>query len=313
MSALISSAMRAPLLRVRLLALELGQLGAAVERHPAHDLAGREVLRLAAHLPDAAVGFAPVLDRLLDLLLEHRPQRLRNLLARLGVQVNRIEHRAPDVVLHLVVGAVADPHRARVVVAGQVVQLLLDQGAFAADGVHHLQRMSFTVVGAGHVGDEREEVVGLAIQPEGVEPPQRERRVAHPRVAVVPVAFALRGFRQRRGRRRQQRTGRRIRQALQRQRAALQVGPPRVVGEVADVDPLPPALAGLPHLVGGLFVGLRRRMFRTSSARRRRCRPPSSGCGPAPRGPPARCAGWWSAACVGCESGSLVARAIASP
>jgi hypothetical protein len=34
-----------------------------------------------------------------------------------------------------------------------------------------------------------------------------------------------------------------------------------VVGEVSDVDPLPPALGGLPHLVGGLFVGLRRRVF----------------------------------------------------
>ncbi|CKP30087.1 Uncharacterised protein [Mycobacterium tuberculosis] len=34
-----------------------------------------------------------------------------------------------------------------------------------------------------------------------------------------------------------------------------------MVGEVADVDPLPPALGGLPHLVGGLVVGLRRRVF----------------------------------------------------
>src|ERR1700738_3136026 len=33
-----------------------------------------------------------------------------------------------------------------------------------------------------------------------------------------------------------------------------------MVGEVADIDPLSPALAGLPHLVGGLVVGLRRRM-----------------------------------------------------
>ncbi len=219
------------------------------------------MLRLAAHLPDAAVGFAPVLDRLLDLLLEHRPQRLGDLLARLGVQIHRVQHRAPDVVLHLVVGAVADPHRAGVVVAGQVVQLLFDQAAFAADGVHHLKWMAFTVVGAGHVGDEREEVVGLAVQAQRVQAPQRERRIAHPGVAVVPVAFALRGFRQRRGRRRQQRAGRRVGQALQRQRAALQIRPPRVIGEVADVDPLPPALAGLPHLVGGLVVGLRHRML----------------------------------------------------
>ena len=35
-----------------------------------------------------------------------------------------------------------------------------------------------------------------------------------------------------------------------------------MIGEVADVDPLTPRLAGLPHLVGGFFVGLRRRMLR---------------------------------------------------
>jgi hypothetical protein len=28
-----------------------------------------------------------------------------------------------------------------------VVQFFLDEAAFAADGVHHLQRMTFTVVG----------------------------------------------------------------------------------------------------------------------------------------------------------------------
>ena len=63
------------------------------------------------------------------------------------------------------------------------------------------------------------------------------------------------------------------------------------------------ALAGLPHLVGGLFEGLRRRVLRTSSARRRRCRPRSAGCGPALRGPPGRCADWWSAAASGAPRG----------
>ena len=121
--------------------------------------------------------------------------------------------------------------------------------------------MALTVVGARHVGDEREEVVGLAVKAEGVEAPQRERRVAHPGIAIIPVAFALRGFRQRRRRCGQQGAGRRVGQALQRQRAALKIGPPRVVGEIADVDPLPPALAGLPHSVGGLVIRLRHRVF----------------------------------------------------
>jgi hypothetical protein len=79
-----------------------------------------------------------VLDRLFHLLLEHRPQGLRDLLARLGVQVERVQDRAPDVVLNLVVGAVADPHRPGVVVAGEMVQLVFHQAALAADAVHHL-------------------------------------------------------------------------------------------------------------------------------------------------------------------------------
>ena len=262
MSALISSAMARHCLGVLRPAVQLGQLGPAVQRHPAHDLARGEVLRLAAHLPDAAVGLAPVLDGLLDLLLEHRPQRLRNLLAGPGVQIHRVQHRTPDVVLHLVVGAVADPHRTGIVVSGQVMQLLLDQAALAANAIHHLKWMALIVVRAGHVGDEREEVVGLAVQAQRVEAPERECRVSDPGVAVVPIAFALRGFRQRRGARRQQRSGRRVGQPLQRQRAALQVRPPRVIREVADVDPLPPAFAGRPHLVDGLVVRLGRGMLR---------------------------------------------------
>ena len=61
----------------------------------------------------------------LHLLHEDRPEPLGQLVARLGVQVDRVEHRAPDVVLLLVVGAVADPHRPRALVAGQVVERLL--------------------------------------------------------------------------------------------------------------------------------------------------------------------------------------------
>ncbi len=84
-------------------------------------------------------GSSPVLGRLLDLPLEHRPQRLRQLLARVGVQVDRVQHGTPHVVLALVVRAVADPHRPRALVAGQVRRGPTPRALLAADAVHDLQ------------------------------------------------------------------------------------------------------------------------------------------------------------------------------
>lgn len=175
------------------------------------------MLGLATHLPDPAVRLVPVLHRLLDLCLQHRPQRLGNCLAGLGVEIHRVEHGSPDVMLRLVVRAVADADRSCAVVAREVVEFLLLEGAFATDPVHHLQRVVLGIGHAGHVGDEREEVVRLTVETERVETPQRERRVAHPCVAVVPVAFATRDFRERSGGGREQGTGRGVGETLQRE------------------------------------------------------------------------------------------------
>ena len=76
----------------------------------------------------------------------------------------------------------------------EVVEDVLVELALAADAVHDLQ----VAVALGDVGDEGEEVVRLPVEAERVQRPQRERRVADPRVAVVPVALAAGGLRQRR-------------------------------------------------------------------------------------------------------------------
>ena len=65
------------------------------------------------------IGLAPVLERLGHLLLEDRPDPVVEVVDRLGVQVHRVEQGAPDVVLLLGVGGVADPHRAGVGVPGR--------------------------------------------------------------------------------------------------------------------------------------------------------------------------------------------------
>jgi len=173
------------------------------------------------------------------------------------VQVHRVQDRTPDVVLALVVGAVADAHRARVVVTGEVVEGLLVQVALPTHPVHDLQRVRRAVLAARDVADEAEEVVGLAVQAQRVQPPQRKRGVAHPGVAVVPVALPARGLRQGGRGGGEQGAGGGVGQPFERECALLQVGTPRVVREAAQGDPLPPALLGLPHGVRGLGPGLR--------------------------------------------------------
>ena len=217
------------------------------------------MLGIAANLPDAAVGLAPALQRPPDLALDDRPQAVRQLVARPRVQIDRVEHRAPDVVLVLVVGAVADPHRPRVLIAGQVLELLLLQALLAADPVHDLE-LGLLVV--GHVGDEVEEVVGLLVEAERVQRPQHERGVADPGEAVVPVAVATRRLGQRGGARGDDRARGGVRQALERECAALQIGAPRVVGERAVLEPLLPEVARSRQPLGRLVVGLRKPVVR---------------------------------------------------
>ena len=131
--------------------------------------------------------------------------------------------------LALVVGPVADAHGLGVVIAGEVTEHLLLELALAAHPVHDLK---LTFLRLHDIGDEVEEVVRLLVEAERVERPEHERRVADPAIAVVPVAITAGSLRQRGGGRRDQRSRRRVAQSLERQRTALQIGAPGVVGEV---------------------------------------------------------------------------------
>ena len=230
------------------------------------------MLRLAAHLPDAVVRVAPVRRRLLDLRAQHRPEALGQVVARAGVEVERVEHRAPHVVLVLRVRGVADAHRARVLVARQVVERALGQVGAPVDAVHDLE---VALLGLRHVGDEVEEVVRLPVEAERVEAPERERRVPDPGVAVVPVALAARGLGEGGRGRGDDRPGGRVGQPLERERAALEVGAPRMVGEVAAVEPVLPVMGRPGQPPGRLVDRARRRSARSTTARRTASRRPS--------------------------------------
>ena len=177
-------------------------------------------------------------DGRLDLAGEDRPDAVVETVDGTGVDVEGVEHGAPQVVLALVVGGVADADGPRPLVAAQVLEDLLVGRRRAVDAVHHLE----VGVAFGHVGKEPEEVVGLPVEAERVQAPQGEGRVADPAVAVVPVALALGRLRERRGGGRHDGAGRRERHALQGEGAALEVGPPRMIGEVAAGQPVLPVV-----------------------------------------------------------------------
>ena len=218
-------------------AADLRELRGAVERDPAHQLRRDVVLRRAAGLPDSLVGVLPDLRGALGLRLHDRPEPARESLASAGVEEDRVEDRAEDVVLSLVERAVPDAHRPRPRVPREVVERRLRQVATAVDPVHDLQR---AVLVRLDVGDELHELVGLPVEVEPVERLERERRVAHPRVAVVPVALASRRLGQRRRERRDRRAGRHVGQPLDRERRALDRVAPAVVRDPRAAEPAAP-------------------------------------------------------------------------
>ena len=125
-------------------------------------------------------------DGRLDLAGEDRPDAVVETVDGTGVDVEGVEHGAPQVVLALAVSGVADANGLGALVPAQVEELLVGRG-LAVDAVHDLQ----VLVALGHVGEEPEEVVGLPVEAQGVQAPQGEGRIADPAVAVVPVALAL--------------------------------------------------------------------------------------------------------------------------
>ena len=153
------------------------------------------MLRCAARFPDALVGLAPHLGRALGLRLDDRPQATRQPVE--WRVCRRIESStAPNTSFWRWSNAPLPIRTGRAPrVTGEIVARRLGEIAPSVDAVHDLQR---PVLGRLDVGDELHELVGFPVERQEVQRLERERRVAHPGVAVVPVAFAARRLGQRR-------------------------------------------------------------------------------------------------------------------
>ena len=223
------------------------------------------MLRLAPDLPDALIGVARVGDGGLDEPGHTLPDGLHDLRRALPeVDVDGIEEHPPDVVLVLVPGAVSHPHRPRVTPARQVVEGGLGEVLASVDAVHDLQVE--VAASPGHrLEHEREVLERLPVEPDPVQRAQHERGVTDPGVAIVPVPGATGSLGKRGGGGRHDGATGGVAQTLERQCAALHVTAPRVVGERAVGEPIPPVADGGRELrlclvqVGGLAAGPRQR------------------------------------------------------
>ena len=191
----------------------LVHLDEPIERDPAERLRVGVVEAAGAPLPDALVRLAPAPAHRVAKPVEHAsgiavetpasPRKLRR----------GVEDFPVDVELELAVGVVADAHRARAGVTPQISQLSLGQPGLPEHVVEHLE------FGPGEArGVEHPAVKGLRllVVAEGGEGAQRERCVAQPAVAVIPVADTAYCLGERGGGRRDERAGRGIGHQLQR-------------------------------------------------------------------------------------------------
>jgi hypothetical protein len=209
---------------------------APVQRRPAHDLGVHEVPRLAAPLPQAAVGLAPGLGGAVDQVHQEAPVVVVGRMAAPVPPIGEIDEQAQRIELKLRSCAVADAHRASAAIALEV-ELELGDPALAA---HPVRDVSGPSVARGREVDEAAEAVGLVLVAEVGEGTDREGRVAHPGITVVPVAHTARGLGQRGGRGSGHSAGRLVGQRPEHQRRALDAGRfgrPQVGGPLRPVPP----------------------------------------------------------------------------
>ncbi len=96
-----------------------GDTHGPLQCHPAHDFAA-DVVRLLRQLPDAAVGLLPVRGGIVSRAAQQIPEVVVPHAAMLQIDEGAFAKESERVKLALVVGAIADLHRRRAAVAGEL-------------------------------------------------------------------------------------------------------------------------------------------------------------------------------------------------
>ena len=115
------------------------------------------------------------------------------------IQIDGIHELAVDVELELIIGAVPNAHRGRLLVAFPVDETLFGEEMPPVNAIHHLQRpvrgeFAAACLNPPHKGGH---LVGVAQETQRIE---RKRRVPDPGIAVIPVALATQAFGEAKGR-----------------------------------------------------------------------------------------------------------------
>src|SRR5215211_4005462 len=213
-------------------------LDEAIERNPAQDLRVGVMEAPGASLPDPLIRLAPAPTYRAAQTVEHSARVAVEAPAAVQEPGGAVDDLSVDVELELTLGVVADPHRARPREAFQMHQLPLGHPRLAEHVVEHLELRPGQ---ARCVQQPAEEGLRLLPVAECEQGAQRERGVAQPAVAVVPVPYATKPLGEGGGRRRDKSAGGRVGHQFQCQGAANdRVAVRSLVG--ATVRPLlPPA------------------------------------------------------------------------
>ncbi|KPY88197.1 hypothetical protein ALO94_200379 [Pseudomonas syringae pv. spinaceae] len=97
------------------------------------------MLVATAHFPNTHVAVVPVFAHIIDLAHNVLPAVMGDRVAVLVGQVHGVHQFAVDIQLNLLVRLVADPHRLRAAVTGQVIEVLLGQFCVAVKGIQNAE------------------------------------------------------------------------------------------------------------------------------------------------------------------------------